>query len=245
MSAVALGGGPGGGAAHLRCSPDAVAVAGHRLILVGIGVAAMLHASTSYVLTRTDINGRPGGAACGSPARSATRRGTGVRLLGALLLVLLPGCRRGRPTAARPASSATTPRPAWASTSAAAGTALLIARRDAGRAGTAAAGPVAFVAFLSGPIARRLLPAAASRSWPRRARRRRAGAGGGVRSVNALPDTALPVGVVTGLLGAPFLLWLLVPPTESAKEAEMAPMHDRDHAPRPPHPRGARPLPRL
>ena len=29
-------------------------------------------------------------------------------------------------------------------------------------------------------------------------------------AVNALPGTALPVGVVTGALGAPFLLWLLI-----------------------------------
>jgi iron complex transport system permease protein len=29
-------------------------------------------------------------------------------------------------------------------------------------------------------------------------------------AANLVPDTALPVGVVTGALGAPFLLWLLV-----------------------------------
>jgi iron complex transport system permease protein len=28
-------------------------------------------------------------------------------------------------------------------------------------------------------------------------------------AVNAVPGSALPVGVVTGLLGGPFLLWLL------------------------------------
>ena len=77
-------------------------------------------------------------------------------------------------------------------------------------AGTAAAGPVAFVAFVSAPIARRMV-----------------GTGGlalvpcalvGVLVVTAadfvalhlLPgDVQLPVGVVTGAIGAPYLLWLL------------------------------------
>lgn len=73
---------------------------------------------------------------------------------------------------------------------------------------TAVCGPIAFVAFLSGPIARRLLGG-------------RAGIGaaalvGAVIVVladhlgaYALPDVNLPVGVITGLVGAPFLLWLL------------------------------------
>jgi iron complex transport system permease protein len=74
--------------------------------------------------------------------------------------------------------------------------------------GVAAAGPVAFVAFLAGPIARALdqgrtsLPAA--------------GLVGAVivlvgdhLGAYAVPDLNLPVGVVTGAFGAPFLLWLL------------------------------------
>ena len=75
-------------------------------------------------------------------------------------------------------------------------------------AATAVVGPVAFVGFLSGPIARRLVPG-------------RPGVGvaalvGAVVVVGAdhlaahgIPGTALPVGVVTGALGAPVLLWML------------------------------------
>jgi iron complex transport system permease protein len=84
---------------------------------------------------------------------------------------------------------------------------------------TAAAGPVAFVAFLAGPIARRFtskasLPASAlvcalivleADSF----------------SANIAPirlnGTAQPLGVITGALGAPFLLWLLV--TANRKDA--------------------------
>jgi iron complex transport system permease protein len=74
--------------------------------------------------------------------------------------------------------------------------------------GVAAAGPVAFVAFASGPIARAL----------NRGRTTLLGAalvgaaimlGASYLAAYALPDTHLPVGVVTGAFGAPFLLWLL------------------------------------
>lgn len=74
---------------------------------------------------------------------------------------------------------------------------------------TAVCGPIAFVAFLSGPIARRLgggrtsIPAAAL-----------VGAAMVLAadhvSAYAVPGTAYPVGVVTGLAGAPVLVWLLV-----------------------------------
>lgn len=74
--------------------------------------------------------------------------------------------------------------------------------------GVAVAGPVSFVAFLSGPIARAL----------NGGRRTLVGAGltGALIVVAAeypadylFADVNYPVGVVTGALGAPFLLWLL------------------------------------
>ena len=75
-------------------------------------------------------------------------------------------------------------------------------------AATAVVGPVAFVGFLSGPIARRLVPGRPSVGI--------AALVGAVVVVGAdhlaayaVPDTALPVGLVTGLLGAPVLLWML------------------------------------
>lgn len=74
---------------------------------------------------------------------------------------------------------------------------------------TAVCGPIAFVGFLSGPIARRLtrghtsIPAAAM-----------VGAAmvliADYLAAYAVPGTAFPVGVVTGLAGAPVLVWLLV-----------------------------------
>jgi iron complex transport system permease protein len=74
--------------------------------------------------------------------------------------------------------------------------------------GVAAAGPVAFVAFVAGPVSRALnggratLPGAAL-----------VGAvvmvAGDYAAAYAVPGVAFPVGVVTGAIGAPFLLWLL------------------------------------
>lgn len=73
---------------------------------------------------------------------------------------------------------------------------------------TSVCGPVAFVAFLAGPIARQLLGGRASVLASALV--------GAVIVVAAdhvaayvLPGTNLPVGVVTGVLGAPVLLWLL------------------------------------
>jgi len=74
---------------------------------------------------------------------------------------------------------------------------------------TAAAGPVGFVAFVAGPIARRLTRGSGPSLVP-------AALVGAV--VVVLSDVAgqhllpveLPVGVVTAAVGAPYLLWLLV-----------------------------------
>jgi iron complex transport system permease protein len=76
--------------------------------------------------------------------------------------------------------------------------------------GTATAGPVAFVALAAPQVAQRL---AGTSSPPPVA----AGLTGAVMVLvsdlaarKLIPDTELPVGIVTGVLGAPVLLWLLV-----------------------------------
>jgi iron-siderophore transport system permease protein len=86
--------------------------------------------------------------------------------------------------------------------------ALLMAAMALAGAGTAAAGPVAFVAFMAAPIARRLtrapvtlVPAALT---------------GALLVIAAdllgrrlFAPAEIPVGVITGIAGAPYLLWLL------------------------------------
>lgn len=87
-----------------------------------------------------------------------------------------------------------------------AGTAVLLAA-----AGVAVAGPVAFVALMAAPLGARL--AGARTPGARLAAAAATGAGivvlADLAARAALPGLQLPVGVTTGLLGAPYLLWRL------------------------------------
>ncbi|MGO1537489.1 MAG: FecCD family ABC transporter permease [Yaniella sp.] len=74
---------------------------------------------------------------------------------------------------------------------------------------TAAAGPIAFVAFLSGPIAGRIIGYGSSPLIP-------AALVGALLVLTAdllgqfAFDTRFPVGVITGVLGAPYLIYLII-----------------------------------
>lgn len=178
---------------------------GFRLVLAGIGMAAAMQSVIQYVFTRVDeydvqlvlrwLTGSVNGVAWST-----------IGLLAVALAVLLPATL-------------------WAARSlpatelgedAAAG--LGVGRRRTDllmllgvllvAIGVAAAGPVAFVAFLSGPIARALNQG--------RTTLLASGLVGAVivlvgdyAGAYAFSDLNLPVGVVTGAFGAPFLLWLL------------------------------------
>ena len=191
--------------------------AGSRLILAGVGIAAALHAVVSFLLTRTDIRTAADVLVwLNGSLNSANWDRAGV--LGTALLVLVPAVvllagplrilELGDDTAAGLGVRV-----------GAARLAIVITAVGLAAAATAAAGPVAFVAFLAGPIARRFVRKA---SLP-------ASALTGVLIVlgadyvaaNIAPllldGTVLPVGVITGALGAPFLLWLLV--TSNRKDA--------------------------
>lgn len=74
---------------------------------------------------------------------------------------------------------------------------------------TAACGPIAFVAFLSGPIAARIVGPGSSALVP-------AALVGALLVLSAdlvgqyATGTRYPVGVVTGVLGAPYLIYLII-----------------------------------
>ena len=101
-----------------------------------------------------------------------------------------------------PGASAERTRLAWRRTGLSATAVALLAFA------TAASGPIAFVAFMAGPIAARLLGPGASLLVP-------AGLVGALLVLTAdlvgqfAFDTRYPVGVVTGALGAPYLIFLL------------------------------------
>ena len=179
--------------------------AGYRLVLIGVGVAAALTSAVQYLFTRADVY----------DAQLALRWLTGslnqvdwptIRLLAGFLLVLLPLliwlARSMRITELGDDVSAglgVGPRRTDL---------LLLVAVVLTAVAVAAAGPVAFVSFLAGPISRALNAGRTTVMG--------AALVGAVIVVAAdyvaaylVADVNLPVGVVTGAFGAPFLLWLL------------------------------------
>ena len=182
-------------------------VVGTRLILIGIGIAAMLDSVVAYVIVRAAswdlqtamrwLTGSLNGATWGQvlplalaavvcvPVLLAQSRDLTAMQLGDEAAVAL-GVRAERTRVLSIVAAV-----------------ALIAFA------TAAAGPIAFVAFLSGPIAARIVGAGGSLLVP-------------AALVGALLvlladfvgqfafGTRYPVGVITGVLGAPYLIYLLV-----------------------------------
>ena len=182
-------------------------VVGVRLVLVGIGVSAALQAVVSYLLVEADV--AQAQAATVWLTGSLNGRGwTQVVTVGAAVAVLLPvALLLARPVAVLQFGDDTA-RGLGVRVGATRGAVVLLAVALAALA-TAAAGPIAFVALAAPQIAARLarapgLPLATS-----------ALVGAVLVTVadllarRLLAPTDLPVGVVTAVLGAPFLLWLL------------------------------------
>lgn len=182
-------------------------VAGARLILVGIGVSAMLQSVTAWCLSQAPawtlqeamrwLTGSVNGATLDQsrPLLAA------LLVLGALLLSrarALETMRLGEDAAA--ALGVRVER-----------TRLVVVLAAVGlvSVATAVAGPIAFVAFLAGPIAARAMGTRGSLLAP-------AALVGALLTLCAdyagqfLLPGRYPVGVVTGALGAPYLLYLIV-----------------------------------
>ncbi|MGZ0710974.1 FecCD family ABC transporter permease (plasmid) [Coraliomargarita sp. W4R53] len=182
-------------------------LSGTRLILIGIGVAAMLNSVITYLLSK-------------APAwdlQAATRWLTGslngaswqiVLPVAIASLVLVPALlsqsrnldmlRLGDDSAAGLGVHVRSARIVLILTAVA-----LLAFA------TAATGPIAFVAFMAGPIAARVMGGGASLLIP-------AGLVGAllVSGADLIAQFAFenryPVGVITGVMGAPFLIYLLI-----------------------------------
>lgn len=194
-----------GGAVGMAAVVRLVGGSGSRLVLVGVGATVALQAVVQYLFTRADEY----------DAHIALRWLTGsvaeatwpqIRLVAVGLLVLLPLTTllvRSLGIAELGADLATGLGVGPGRTDLVLGMAVLLVALA-----VSVAGPVSFVAFLAGPIARAL----------NGGRRTLLGAGltGALIVVAAeypadylFADVNYPVGVVTGALGAPFLLWLL------------------------------------
>ncbi|UTT49921.1 FecCD family ABC transporter permease [Rhodococcus gordoniae] len=182
-------------------------VAGTRLILIGIGIAAMLDSVTSYLLstaatwdlqeTMRWLTGSLNGATWGATVPVVVA----LAVLGPVLLVQIRNLSMIQlGDDAAQALGVRVERTRLIAIVSAVG---LIAFA------TAATGPIAFVAFLAGPIAARIVGRGMSLFVP-------------AALVGALLvlvadfvgqyafDTRYPVGVVTGALGAPYLVYLII-----------------------------------
>ncbi|MBJ3785496.1 FecCD family ABC transporter permease [Devosia sediminis] len=183
-------------------------VTAFRVVLIGIGMAAMLAAVISYLFTRARLNEVQEAMAWLVGSLNASRPGDSI-VLGGAMLVLVPlmvallrgldAMELGDDTAKSLGARVEFTRLGL----------MLVAVGFAAFA-TAAVGPVGFVAFVSGPLARTLLNGAG------RGFLQAALVGALVMLVSdliaqhLLPAVQLPVGVVTGACGAVFLLWLLM-----------------------------------
>jgi iron complex transport system permease protein len=181
--------------------------AGARLILIGIGIAAMLHSVVSYVLTRAaawDIQAAMQWLT--GSLNGATWERVAPLAVAAVIVVPLLVWRQRDLDMLRlgdDAAAALGVRLRSARLLLILGAVVLIAFA------TAAAGPIAFVAFMAGPIAARLTAS----GTPLLLTAGLVGAllvvGGDLVGQFAL-GTRYPVGVITGVVGAPFLIYLLV-----------------------------------
>lgn len=182
-------------------------VAGTRLILIGIGIAAMLDSVTSYVLSQAgewDLQEAMRwltGSLNGTTWEETVPTVLAVLVLGPVLLSRardLSALSLGDDTASALGVRVERTR-----------VTVIVAAVGLIAFATAAAGPIAFVAFLSGPIAARLVGAGGSLLVP-------AGLVGSLLVLVAdftgqyAFDTRYPVGIVTGVLGAPYLVYLIV-----------------------------------
>ncbi len=182
-------------------------VAGTRLILVGIGVSAMLESVIAYILSSAPAWNLQEAMRWLTGSVNGAQLDQAVPLLMALVVfggVLLSrsrdleALRLGDDTAAALGVNV-------------AGTRIVVIVAAVGMiaSATAVTGPIAFVAFLSGPIAARLVGNSGSLLVPSAlvgATLVLAGDYGG----QFLLPSRYPVGVVTGALGAPYLIFLIV-----------------------------------
>ncbi len=180
---------------------------GGRLILIGIGVGAMLDAVVAYLLVRANVSDVAvaarwmTGSLNGSRMEALPPLAIAVVALVPIVLLLsrdLRALELGDASATALGVRVDRVR-----------LLLVVAAVALACVATATTGPIAFVAFLAGPIAARIVGPGSSVILP-------AAMTGAILVLAAdllgqfAFDTKFPVGVITGILGAPYLLYLLI-----------------------------------
>lgn len=180
---------------------------GPRLILAGLAIGAMLQALIQFLLTQAQLNAAAdairwlAGSLAPSTWPKAGILAIGLGLVGLLLPVVIRQLKvleLGDDTAAALGLSVGRSR-----------LLLVFVAVAMGAIPVAVTGPLAFVAFLAGPITAALTRGAINIGM--------AALTGAVivtlanfLAANLFAELSLPVGVITGAFGAPFLIWVLV-----------------------------------
>lgn len=180
---------------------------GYRFVLVGVAVSFLVEAILGYLLTRADVRDAQSalvwlvGSLSGARWEDAVLVAVGLALLLPFLALLVPRLlilQLGDDTATGLGVHVVSAR-----------TLALAIAVGLAALGTAAVGPIAFVAFVSAPIARRIVRDGLA-----------LGASALVGAIIVLASDLVgqhllpgglqvPVGIITGAVGAPYLLWLL------------------------------------
>ncbi|SOC40585.1 FecCD family ABC transporter permease [Ureibacillus acetophenoni] len=178
-----------------------------RLILIGIGIQAMLNAFISYLMLIAKTHDLPTALRWLSGSLNGTKIETILPLL--ILLVIctpilmyfarhLEMLELGEQAATSLGVSTNRVR-----------IILLVSAVLIIALATATTGPIAFISFLAGPIARRIVGVGFSALIP-------SGLIGAILVLGAdligqfAFETRFPVGVITGIIGAPYLIYLLI-----------------------------------
>ncbi|GAA1527577.1 iron complex transport system permease protein [Agromyces terreus] len=180
---------------------------GIRFVLVGVGLAYVCGSLIAWLLARAEVR-QAQAALLWTVGSVADVRGDALALLmigvtiGCLLVALVS---RGLPVLALGDDHATS---LGVRSSLRRGILLLVAVLLIAVA-TSVAGPIAFVALIAPAIARRLVDDGSAALTASVMTGAVLTLGSDVIGQFALPQFTAPVGIVTGLIGAPYLLWLL------------------------------------
>ncbi len=181
--------------------------AGSRFVLIGIAIAFLVQGVIGYLLTRADVRDAQGALIWLVGSLGTVRleelivTGSAALVLTAALVVLAPRLRMlqlGDDTAAGLGVPATASR-----------LLLLLVAVGFAAVATGAAGPIAFVAFVSAPIARRLLGGAGGAAAASALVGAVVVAAADLVAQHAIADLQVPVGIITSVIGAPVLLALV------------------------------------
>ncbi|MEV5571357.1 iron chelate uptake ABC transporter family permease subunit [Spirillospora sp. NPDC052269] len=180
---------------------------GQRLVLVGIGVAAILTGVNGYLLTKAEITDAARAVLwlTGSLDGRDWTQATPLLVMLAIAVVATASCGRALRTLELGDEAA---RALGAPVDRVRGVLLAVAVLLASLA-AAAAGPVSFVALTAPQLARHLTRAPGPNALPAACLGAALLAAADLAGQRLVPGHQLPVGVVTGLLGGGYLIWLL------------------------------------